>query len=57
VKNGTSETTTPSFLAGKVRIGLKVKRKTDVTPASNTKTENFGFSVKRFATTFPAVPP
>jgi hypothetical protein len=23
-------------------------------PASNTKTENLGFSVKRFATTFPA---
>jgi hypothetical protein len=30
---------------------------TDLTPASSTRTENFRFSVRRFATTGPAVPP
>jgi hypothetical protein len=31
--------------------------KTDDTPASNTSTENFGFSVNLLATTFPEAPP
>lgn len=49
---------TPSFLEiDMTRVQSKTCQKTYDGPASRTRTEKLGFSVRRLAITFPAVPP
>lgn len=48
---------TPSFLEINIRTANKDLSGTHEGPASKTRTEKLGFSVRRLAITFPAVPP